>query len=103
IYLQQHLHETKAYQAANAMKTGASPGVWRQLVRHPKAMLMVVGLTLGGTLGFYTAIVYMQKYLVNTGGISKEDATLITFMALLVFALLQPLFGAVSDRIGRRP
>jgi len=103
IYLQQHLHETKAYQAVNARKTNSSPGVLRQLVRHPKAMLMVVGLTLGGTLGFYTAIVYMQKYLVNTGGISKEDATLITFMALLVFALLQPVFGAVSDRIGRRP
>src|SRR5690554_543110 len=102
IYLQQHLHETKAYRAANPLKTG-SPGVWRQLVRHPRAMLMVVGLTLGGTLGFYTAIVYMQKYLVNTGGISKEDATMITFMALLVFALLQPLFGALSDRIGRRP
>lgn len=102
IYLQQHLHETKAYRAANAIKTG-SPGLWRQLVRHPSAMLMVVGLTLGGTLGFYTAIVYMQKYLVNTGGISKEDATTITFMALLVFALLQPLCGALSDRIGRRP
>ena len=103
IYLQQHLHETKAYQAANAKKNSLSPGVWKQLLRHPKEMLMVVGLTLGGTLGFYTAIVYMQKYLVNTGGISKEDATLITFVALLIFAFLQPVFGAISDRIGRRP
>jgi len=103
IYLQRNLHETKAYQAANAKKKSSSPGVWRQLVQHPRAMLTVVGLTLGGTLGFYTAIVYMQKYLVNTGGISKQDATLITFMALLVFAGMQPLFGALSDRIGRRP
>ena len=60
-------------------------------------------VTMGGTLAFYTAIVYMQKYLVNSGGISKEDATLITFLGLLVFALAQPFFGAVSDRIGRRP
>lgn len=104
IYLQSHLHETKAYQAANAKQaTTAKRSVWQQLVHHPKAMLMVVGLTLGGTLAFYTAIVYMQKYLVNTGGISKEDATLITFLGLLIFALAQPLFGALSDRIGRRP
>jgi len=103
IRLQNYLHETKAYRAANARKTSSTPGVWKQLLRHPRAMLMVVGLTLGGTLAFYTAIVYMQKYLVNTGGISKEDATLITFLGLLIFALAQPFFGAVSDRIGRRP
>ncbi|WP_317168867.1 MFS transporter [Parapedobacter sp. SGR-10] len=103
IYLQRHLQETKAYQASRAKKTSSSPGVWKQLIWHPKAMLMVVGLTLGGTLAFYTAIVYMQKYLVNTGGISMEDATLITFLGLLVFALAQPLFGILSDRIGRRP
>src|SRR5690606_4865224 len=84
IRLQNHLHETKAYRAVNARKTSSAPGVWKQLLRHPRAMLMVVGLTLGGTLAFYTAIVYMQKYLVNTGGISKEDATLITFLGLLV-------------------
>lgn len=101
-YLQNNLQETKAYQAVNA-KAPASEKIWKQLVRYPKAMMMVVGLTLGGTLAFYTAIVYMQKYLVNTGGISKQDATLITFVGLLVFALMQPLFGAVSDRIGRRP
>ncbi len=102
LYLQGNIQETKAYQAAS-VKTGAKKSIWSQLVQHPRAMMMVVGLTLGGTLAFYTAIVYMQKYLVNTGGISKEDATVITFVALLVFALVQPLFGAISDRIGRRP
>jgi len=101
-HLQGNIKETKAYEAASAKK-GIGKGIWMQLRQHPKAMMMVVGLTLGGTLAFYTAIVYMQKYLVNTGGISKEDATVITFVALLIFALIQPLFGALSDRIGRRP
>ena len=101
-YLQGNIHETKAYEAASA-KPVATEGKWSQLIRHPKALLMVVGLTMGGTLAFYTAIVYMQKYLINSGGISNQDATLITFVALLFFALMQPLFGAVSDRIGRRP
>src|SRR5690606_7931966 len=75
----------------------------KHLFRHPRELLYVVGLTMGGTLAFYTAIVYMQKYLINSGGLSKEDATLITFAGLLIFALIQPLFGAVSDRIGRKP
>lgn len=95
------IQETKAYQSAS--QKPESEHKWKQLIRHPKAILMVVGLTVGGTLAFYTAIVYMQKYLVNTGGISKQDATLITFVGLLVFALAQPLFAAISDKIGRRP
>lgn len=101
-YLHNNLHETKAYQAAK-MRNTSKEGVWKKLIRHPRAILIVVGLTLGGTLAFYTYITYMQKYLTNTVGISKEDSTVITFGALLVFALIQPLFGGLSDRIGRRP
>ncbi len=103
LYLQNHIHETKAYEAVSSKSQGVKRHIWSQLIQHPKAIMLVVGLTLGGTLAFYTAIIYMQKYLVNTGGISKEDATVITFSALLIFALIQPLFGALSDRIGRRP
>lgn len=101
-YLQNNLNETKAYEAVKK-KIPDGRSIWSQLIRHPKAIMMVVGLTMGGTLAFYTAIIYMQKYLVNTAGISKQDATLITFVSLLVFALAQPVFGAISDRIGRKP
>lgn len=101
-FLSDHLHETKAYQEVQAGAT-VKRNIWSQLINHPKAILMVVGLTLGGTLAFYTAIIYMQKYLVNTVGISKEDSTMITFVCLLIFALIQPVFGAISDKIGRRP
>lgn len=103
LYLQNYIKETQAYQAVSSRSGHVKQSVWAQLIRYPKAIMMVVGLTLGGTLAFYTAIVYMQKYLVNTGGLSKEDATMITFVALIVFALIQPLFGALSDRIGRKP
>jgi MHS family alpha-ketoglutarate permease-like MFS transporter len=63
----------------------------------------VIGLTMGGTLAFYTYTTYMQKFLVNSAGMSKDDATSISTAALFVYALLQPAFGALSDRIGRRP
>ena len=62
-----------------------------------------MGLTAGGTLGYYTYSTYIQKFLVNTSGFSKDTATAITACALVVFMLVQPLFGALSDRIGRRP
>ena len=72
-------------------------------MRHPKAVFTVIGLTLGGSLAFYTYTTYMQKYLVNTVGLSKSEGTLISAASLFLFMLLQPIMGALSDRIGRRP
>ena len=74
-----------------------------ELRKHPRAVLIVVGLTMGGTIAFYTYSIYMQKFLVNTVGMSKHDATLVSAASLALFAMLQPVVGWISDRIGRRP
>ncbi|WP_330252299.1 MFS transporter [Nocardia sp. NBC_00565] len=77
-------------------------GSLRMLLQYPRECLLVIGLTLGGTVAFYTYTTYMQKFMINTSGISKSTVSWINFIALLVFVLLQPLAGALSDRIGRR-
>ena len=65
-------------------------------------MFAVVGLTMGGTLAFYTYTTYVHKFMVNSAGIASETASLINASTLFVYMLLQPLVGALSDRIGRR-
>ncbi len=74
----------------------------RELLKYPKQIFTVVALTAGGTLSYYTFTVYMQKFLVNTTGFSKDDATLICTIALIAFMLIQPIFGLISDFVGRR-
>jgi MHS family alpha-ketoglutarate permease-like MFS transporter len=71
--------------------------------RHPKEALIVMGLTAGGSLSFYVYTTYMQKFLVNTSGFSKDQATEITALALLCYMLAQPVSGWISDRVGRKP
>ncbi|HUQ56121.1 MFS transporter [Lentzea sp.] len=78
-------------------------GTFKALLRHPKECLLVVGLTLGGTVAFYTYTTYLQKFMVNTSKIDAATVSWINFAALLVFVVLQPVAGALSDRIGRRP
>ncbi len=80
-----------------------SAGTVRALMKHPKAVLTVVGLTLGGTVAFYTYTTYLQKFMVNTVGLPKEVVSWINFVALLIFVVLQPIAGLLSDKIGRRP
>jgi MFS transporter, MHS family, alpha-ketoglutarate permease len=99
LWLRKGLDETDSFVAV-------APGERRRLIRrlldHPRQLLTVVGLTAGGTLAFYTFTTYMQKFLVNSAGFSKPDATLVSAASLLFFMCLQPAFGALSDRIGRR-
>ncbi|WP_423143033.1 MFS family transporter [Parablastomonas sp. CN1-191] len=95
--LRASMHETAA-RAANHRDAGLIRG----LVPHWRAFLTVLGLTAGGSLMFYVFSTYMQKYLVNTAGMDAKSANWVMTAVLIPFVALQPLLGALSDRIGRR-
>ena len=100
LYLRRSLLETEAFQKKSPL---AEAGELTLLMKHPREVLIVIGLTMGGTLFFYTFTTYMQKFLVNTVGLTKGESTLVSSANLLLFMLLQPVMGAASDRFGRRP
>ncbi|MCF3104813.1 MFS transporter [Streptomyces roseoverticillatus] len=108
-YLRRNMLETEAYTEATGETTeesaeaAAERGTIRALMRHKREAFLVIALTMGGTVAYYTYTTYLTKYLSNSAGLPKQTATLVSFCALLVFACLQPLAGALSDRIGRRP
>ncbi|MGK5632373.1 MFS transporter [Streptomyces sp. URMC 123] len=88
--------------AAGAGK-GTERGTLKALWQHRREAFLVIALTMGGTVAYYTYTTYLTKYLSNSVGLPKQTATLVSFCALIVFACLQPLAGMLSDRIGRRP
>ena len=101
-FMRRDMHETDAFVEASAtIDTRSSP--LRGLLEHPREVAIVVGLTLGGTVAFYTYTIYMQKFLVNSTGFSKDASTVIAAGTLFVYMCLQPVVGAISDRVGRRP
>ncbi|GAA4855592.1 MFS transporter [Luteimonas vadosa] len=106
MWLRGNMEETESFARSEADASAAhqdSQGTLRLLLRHPRALLTVVGLTMGGTLAFYTYTTYMHKFLVNSAGMDNHDASLLNAGTLFVYMLLQPAVGALSDRIGRRP
>jgi MHS family alpha-ketoglutarate permease-like MFS transporter len=101
MYLRRGMDESESFQREG--KTAETRGSLRALLQYPKECLLVVGLTLGGTVAFYTYTTYLQKFMINTSGIDAATVSWINFLALLVFVVIQPLAGGLSDRIGRRP
>src|SRR5439155_8836103 len=74
----------------------------RALLNYPCEVLLVVGLTMGGTTAFYTYTTYMQKFLKLSVGLNDKQTTLVTGGSLIFALCLEPLYGALSDRIGRK-
>ncbi|ATF40635.1 MFS transporter [Weissella paramesenteroides] len=103
LYLRLSMDETQQFKNTANQKDKASRGSLRILMQYPRQVLTVVGLTFGGTIAFYTYTTYMQKYMINSLGLSNRIVTAINFLALLIFMAIQPLFGAISDKIGRKP
>ena len=95
------LHETEAFEAAK--KVVKPTGSIVELLRYPRELLLVVGLTAGGTAAFYTFTTYMQTFVKLSVGLTEDQTTTVIFGSLVFATILQPLYGALSDRIGRKP
>ena len=101
LLMRRGLHETDAFIKASA--TNRHESSIRALFKFPRQILIVIGLTAGGTTAFYTYTTYMQKFLKLSVGLSDNQTTLVSAGSLVFALCLQPIYGALSDKIGRRP
>ncbi len=96
------MDESQSYTRSKA--AGAEKSSIRMLFKqHPRQAITILGLTAGGSMIFYVYTTYMQKYLTITSGFTRVEATEISAATLLIFMLVQPLFGWISDKVGRKP
>ena len=99
LLLRRTLTETSTAQTRGSKEAGTLAGLFRN---NKSAFFTVMGYTAGGSLIFYTFTTYMQKYLVNSVGMPIKTASNVMTVCLFIYMCMQPLFGALSDRIGRR-
>ena len=92
------LEETLSSEDSDKEESGSLKELFKN---HWKTFLLVVGYTSAGSLTFYVITVYSKTYLTSMGIASKTVGLMMT-ATLFVFMVAQPVFGAISDRIGRR-
>jgi MHS family alpha-ketoglutarate permease-like MFS transporter len=100
LLMRRNLHETDEFVASKKVTRRTSSV--RALAKYPREVLLVVGLTMGGTTAFYTYTTYMQKFLRLSVGLNDIQTTTVTAASLIFALCLQPIYGALSDRIGRK-
>lgn len=66
-----------------------------------KPFLIIVGITAGGSLTFYTITTYTKTFMINSG-FDKALSNNIMLVALFFLMILQPIFGALGDKIGHK-
>ncbi|MDE2515036.1 MAG: MFS transporter [Rhodospirillales bacterium] len=97
-YLRRSVQETPAYRAAEAAPEKAAP-----VASGARAGLRAFGFTIHWTVAFYILLSYMPTFTRQHGGMTASQALSANTIGLLVLMVLIPPFGALSDRVGRKP
>lgn len=101
--LRRNLAETTAFEALATAPHRQRSSVVDLLRAYPRQVALVAMLSGGGGLASYAFTTYMLKYLVNTAGFARGTATWIMAGVLLWSFAVQPIWGTIADRVGRKP
>ncbi len=98
-YMRRNIEETPAFTAALAEPVARSHDLGSPFVLMAKAF----GFTIIWTVSYYIMLNYMPTFLTKHAGVSQSQALWGNSIALVVLVAATPFFGALSDRIGRKP
>jgi MFS transporter, MHS family, proline/betaine transporter len=101
LWMRRHLSETEEFVAASQDET-QHLGLIAVLREHLRDVLVCFGLVVSTTIMFYVVLIYMPTYAKTQLNIPLKDAFTAQVAGLIFLTVLIPLFGMLSDRIGRR-
>lgn len=103
LWIRRHAEETST--VAEDIKSGrvARPGAFEFLREHPRESLKVVGINMAPAVLFYVWAVFLPTYASLSVGFDKAQALVVSSISLVIFTVLQPVSGIISDKIGRKP
>lgn len=101
LWVRRHAEETLDVEATGGAT--ARVGMFDFFREHPKQAVQLFGLFAGPAVVFYFWTAYLPTYASITVGFDLDKALLVSVVSLTLFLVLQPVFGMLSDKVGRKP
>lgn len=103
LYIRLRVEDTPEFRVLQSESATAQSPL-RELIRHDlPSLVRVFFLAAIQQFGFYTVFVYLASFLQVEGGFSAGFGTLVTVLAVVAAMIAVMPFGALSDRVGRKP
>jgi len=103
LWIRMTLSESPLFREVEETDTKARAPIVDVLRLYPKRVLLAIGARVGVDVAFYTFVLFITTYVVTYLGLPKGYALNAVLIAAACQVLLIPWFGALSDRVGRRP
>ena len=102
LFIRRRLAETSVFLQARGSPMERR-ALAKTLARFQREVLVSMGLSANATIGFYVIVVYMPTFARTQLNFPLDEAFLAQSISLACTVVLVPLFGALSDHIGRKP
>jgi MHS family alpha-ketoglutarate permease-like MFS transporter len=103
IFLRKGLEEPEAFKIAASSNDNVRQSTWSSIYENRSAVFTVIGLTAGPTVSYNTWVSGATSYSINFKHMAANGALWALFIACVVYIVVQPFWGMLSDRIGRKP
>ena len=90
-------------QAEREATKAESYGVFEVLRRYPRGVITAMGLRVGENILYYIVVTFSIVYLTQVVKEGTTNTLLLLIGAHIVHFAVIPLFGRLTDRVGRRP
>jgi MFS transporter, MHS family, alpha-ketoglutarate permease len=103
IFLRKGLEEPEVFKKAAAEGNRDRRSTWSSIYENRSAVLTVIGLTAGPTVSYNTWVSGAISYSINFKHMPANGALWALLIACVIYIIVQPFWGMLSDRIGRKP
>jgi MFS transporter, MHS family, proline/betaine transporter len=102
-YLRTKVEETPAFERTVAKRSVSRSPLRRSLTEYPGPVLAAFGVSIIGCVVNYVFLIFLPSFAQQQLHILPSATFLSTLIAGVIYLVLTPLTGRLSDRVGRKP